>query len=232
MIIGSGNDPTGVFDNHYTLICPHCGAYSNISAISIPRYEFLDRFRPQTIGIAYRCDACNFPIFLRFKIEGYDTGSSRIIVKDDYEEVERPQETFEYGYLPKSVAEDFREALTCFSNGCYNAFAAMSRRCIQSAFTELGATGKDKVANQLKEIKETAALEDEMYDMLFQIIISGHDGAHPHLPKLSKERAAVLLELMKDVLYQLFVRKAKLQEAISLRTQAIVESKQQPPNPA
>jgi len=38
---------------------------------------------------------------------------------------------------------------------------------------------------------------------------------------LAKVLALVLLELMKDVMYQLFVRKAKIQEAMQLRTGAI-----------
>jgi len=225
MLVNSNNDPTSVFDKHFQLQCPHCGVYSNVSAISIPRYEYLLRFRPEKIGIAYRCDSCNQPIFLRFHVESYEPGSHRIRIEDKFEEVERDQETFEYQYLPKNVAKDFKEALVCYSNSCFNAFAAMCRRSIQSAFTELGATGKDRVQNQLTEIKDVTKLDDDTYDILQQIIISGHDGAHPHLPKLSAERAAVLLELMKDVLYQLFVRTAKIQEAIDLRKKVIDESK-------
>jgi len=130
-------------------------------------------------------------------------------------------------YLPAAIAEDFKEALISYSHLCYNAFAAMCRRCIQSVFIELGATGKDRVIKQLKDVQETASLDAETFDMLKQIIISGHDGAHPNLPKLSEERAGVLLEMMKDILYQLFVRQAKIQEAIELRKQAIAEQEEQ-----
>ena len=56
---------------------------------------------------------------------------------------------------------------------------------------------------------------------LKQAIVDGHDGAHPHLPRLTSERAAVLFELMKDVLYQLFVRRSKIKEAMQLRRAAI-----------
>lgn len=101
----------------------------------------------------------------------------------------------------------------------------MCRRCIQSVFTDLGAEGKDKVFNQLEDIKHTASLDDDTYDLLKQVIVSGHDGAHPHLPRLSPQRAGILLELMKDVLYQLFIRKAKIQEAINMRKQDINEAK-------
>jgi hypothetical protein len=225
MNIVHDNNPVSVFDKHYSLKCPHCGSFSNITAISIPRYEFLARFHPTKVGIVYRCDACNFPVFLRFHIEKYDLANHKIQIDSKYEVVEIAHESFEFAYLPNTVADEFREALICYSNACYNAFAAMCRRCIQSAFEELGAKGKDKVLEQLKEIKDTANLDAETFDMLQQIIISGHDGAHPHLPKLSPERATILLELMKDVLYQLFVRKAKIQEAIDLRKKDISQEK-------
>ena len=75
-------------------------------------------------------------------------------------------------------------------------------------------------------IKETTSMESDTYKILKQIIISGHDGAHPQLPKISEERAGILLELMKDVLYQLFIRKAKIQEAIALRKKEVEIKKQ------
>lgn len=142
-------------------------------------------------------------------------------MEDTYEEVERPSETFEFAYLKGDVEEDFREALTCYSNLCFNAFASMCRRTVQSVCTDFGAEGKDRVLNQLQDLKGMAEIDDDTFGLLKQIIIEGHDGAHPHLPKLNQNRAAVLLELIKDVLYQLYVRKGKLQEAMSLRKRAI-----------
>jgi len=220
MILQYDNNPQGIFDKHFTMKCPQCGVQSNISAISIPRYEFAARFQPPKLGIAYRCDSCNGTLFLRFPVALYEIINNRIVISDEYEEVERPQETFEFNFLPKTVADDFREALICYSNSCFNAFAAMCRRSIQSSFQELGAEGKDKVLNQLQDVRDTAAIDEETFDILKQIIIAGHDGAHPHLPPLSPPRAAILLELMKDVLYQLFVRKQKIRESIELRKEA------------
>ena len=135
-------------------------------------------------------------------------------------ELERPEETFEYKYLPPAVADDLREALTCYSQSCFNAFAAMCRRCIQSVAEVLGAEGTTKVEGQLKDLKGMGVIDEEAFDQLKQIMLTGHDGAHPYLPKLSPERAGVLLELMKDVLYQLFVRQAKIREAAELRRQS------------
>jgi hypothetical protein len=223
VIIRTDNNPQDVFDKHYALKCPHCGVQSNVSAISLPRYEFLLRFKPSKVGIVYRCDSCNAPVFLRFSV-AHDVGNARAVISEEYEEIERPQETFDFKYLPEDVAADFREALSCYSGGAYNGFAAMCRRTVQSVSSNLGAEGSDRVLTQLKDLKEMAQIDDDTFGTLKQIVIDGHDGAHPHLPRLNSGRAAVLLELMKDVLYQLFVRKGKLKEAMALR-QASIQAK-------
>jgi hypothetical protein len=161
---------------------------------------------------------------LKFNADYSKVGNSYVNISEDYIEIEKAKESFEFQYLPNEVKNDFEEALTCYSNNCYNAFGAMCRRCIQSSLTEMGSKGNDKVMRQLKDLKETADLDNDTFIILEQIIISGHDGTHPHLPKLSPDRAIILLELMKDVLYQLFVRKLKIQETIELRKKKIQDN--------
>jgi hypothetical protein len=216
-----------VIDTHFTVKCPRCGVPSGLSAIAIPQWDLLSRYKPPKVGIGYKCDACQQPVFLRFDVV-YDLGNHRIIFKDPFEEVERPQETYEFSYLPPQVASDFREALTSYSNSCFNAFAAMCRRTLQSGCSAIGAEGKDKVLRQIEDLRELTHIDDETFEVLKAIVIAGHDGAHPHLPALTPERAEILLELMKDVLYQLFVRKAKIQEAARARTTSIQQAKKSP----
>jgi len=52
-------------------------------------------------------------------------------------------------------------------------------------------------------------------------MLTGHDGAHPHLPEVGQERAAVLLSLLKDLVYELYTRPGKVKKAASLRQQSI-----------
>lgn len=229
MDINYQNDATQVLDQHYALRCPHCGVQSNITAISIPRYELAMRYQPAKLGIVYRCDSCNDPVYMQFEAIDYQPGNNILRINQlKYQEVQKSHETFDYKYLSVEVADNFREALTCYSNACYNAFAGMCRRTVQTIFTELGASGKDKVLAQLRDVRETASLDDEAYSILEQVTLFGHDGAHPNLPKLSPERVTVMLELMKDILYQLFVRKGKIQESIELRKKAIQSGKADP----
>lgn len=222
-MIGKTNDCSHISDHRIDLKCPHCGKFSHVTAVSIPRFEILARFRPNKVVIGYRCDACNEPICLRFPVLGFRLRDGRIDLGTDFEEIERPSETFEFSFLPPAVRADFQEALLCFSVGAHNAFAAMCRRTIQSACSDFGAKGKDKVTRQIDELKEDSGLEADDHEILRRIIIDGHDGAHPHLPKVCQARAAVLLGLMKDVLYQLYVRRGKLAEAARLRREAIAD---------
>ena len=215
--IPSDNSVQHIADQHFTIKCPHCNAISGLSLVSPPRHEYLKRFRPQWAGFAYRCDACNQPVFLKFLARP----SNFSIFDEAPVEIERPTESFELQYLPDEVAEDFKEALTCYSNSCWNAFAAMTRRTLQSAATHLGSDGSTKIQKQLDDLHQMGVVEGEDLKQLKVIMLAGHDGAHPHLPKLSAERAAVLLELTKDALYQLFVRTAKIKESARLRSKAI-----------
>lgn len=218
--VQSDEKPEIVIDQHYAIDCPHCGTSSNLTAISVPRYAQMKRYKPPKVIVGYRCDACNAAIALRFKVLD-DYHNNRVQLSTDYEELERPMVTFDYQHLPEPVQSDFREALTCYSQQCLNATAAMMRRTIQSTSTNLGAKGSDKVIKQAEEIKDAADIDEETFAIIKQVILDGHDGSHPHLPAMNTRRAAVLVELMKDVMYQIYVRKAKLQEAMKLRQEAI-----------
>ena len=219
------NSANEIIDKHYSLKCPHCNNATGLTAISLPQHQLLVRYKPKRIGICYKCDSCNDPIFLIFEVIRYDPQNHRVQISDTYETVENPTETFDFEFLPDTVRIDFEEALKCYSIKAHNAFAAMCRRSIQTAAAAMGTTGKDKVLQQINDMKEMSDIDDDTYNVLKQIIIDGHDGAHPHLPQLSAERADILLELIKDVMYQLFVRKGKLAKAAELRKSQIAEIK-------
>jgi hypothetical protein len=158
-------------------------------------------------------------VFLLHEI--LDMSGSAIKLSTEFKQVNAAVEPFEMQYLSGAVSDDFSEALTCYSHSCWNAFASMCRRCIQSVSASLGAEGSSKVQAQIKELQAMGVADEETFEQLHQIMLSGHDGAHPHLPPLSPARAAVLMQLMKNVLYQLFLRPAKIREASALRRDAI-----------
>ena len=220
MLIRSDDQIQHLIDDPVNLRCPHCSTLTALIPISVPRHALIARFELDEVGIVYRCSSCNRAVFLQYYV---NLRGNPHRLSDEFQQITTALEPFEMQYLAGAVLEDFREALTCYANSCWNAFAAMCRRCVQSVSESLGATGTTKVQAQLQELRAMGITDEETFEQLNAIMLSGHDGAHPHLPPLSPARAAILLQLMKDVLYQLFVRPARIREAGDLRKEAMVK---------
>lgn len=197
------------------LTCPHCQVVAHISASAVPRFEDLQTYRPAQVGIVYRCDACNAPIFLRFAVRMY--AANRIELSPQFTEVERAREKFSFTYLPEEVELLFREALTCYSSGAFNAFASMCRRTAQAVFADLGETGKLRLFDELNEVRELAALPAETFAHLKSILFGTATDPRPNIPVLDGHEAGIALEVMKDLLYEAYIRKGKLQQAMLVR---------------
>jgi hypothetical protein len=197
------------------LTCPHCQTLTHLTAVATPKFEDLSRRKPKHIGIVFRCDACAEPVFLKFAVKAYT--AQRIELAANYVEIERARENFPLTYLPEEAEELFKEALNCYAAGCFNAFGAMSRRTAQSLFRELGERGKLELFDTLQEIRTLAELDDDTFATLRAVLFGSDSDPWPHQPHINSESAGALLEVMRDLLYQTFVRKARLLQALTFR---------------
>ena len=125
----------------------------------------------------------------------------------------------ELAYLPREAEQLFKEALRCYSADCFNAFAAMTRRTAQSLFRELGERGKLELFDTLQHIRTLGELDDESFAVIRAVLFGSDNDPWPQQPFLDAGRAGALLEVMRDLLYQSFVRKAKLVQALAVRRQ-------------
>src|ERR1700723_1307657 len=197
------------------LTCPHCQTLTHLTATAVPPFDDLSRRKPKHIGIVFRCDACTEPVFLRFAVKAYT--AQRVELASNYAEVERARESFPLTYLPEDAEGLFKEALNCYAAGCFNAFGAMSRRTAQSLFRELGERGKLELFDTLQEIRSLPDLDDESFSVLRAVLFGSDSDPWPNQPNLTSEHAGILLEVMRDLLYQTFVRKARLIQAVTFR---------------
>jgi hypothetical protein len=198
---------------HIGLECPHCGVYANMSPQSVPKIDDLLRSKPSQIGLVFQCDACNSPVFLRFTIRAYKDNC--VELARNYVELERPKERFSFSYLPKDTEVLFREALACYSTNNFNAFASMCRRSAASAFDALGEGGKLRAFDEVMVARDIASIEDDAFDPVREILFEAE--SEQDLPLLNRAQAGILLELLKDMFYQCFVRRGKLTRAIKVR---------------
>jgi hypothetical protein len=197
------------------LTCPHCQTLTHLTAAGIPKFDELSLRKPKHVGIVFRCDACGEPIFLKFTAKAYT--ALRVELAPNYVEIERARESFPLTYLPEEAEALFKEALSCYAASCFNAFASMSRRTAQSLFRELGERGKLQLFDALQEIRLLAELDDDTFATLRAVLFGSDADPWPHQPNLNAQSAGILLEVMRDLLYQTFVRKARLVQAVTVR---------------
>jgi len=202
--------------HNFALTCPHCELLAHVTAVSIPAYAALVSMKPSHVGIVYRCDACNQPLFLKFPVKMY--AGTRIELSGRYTELERPREKFELTHLPDEIDALCREAVACFSAGCWNAFGSMCRRIAQAAFADLGEHGKLRMFDQLNDSREMAELDQETFNLLRRVLFATDSaGGRNSMPPLDANSAGILLEVLKDLLYQSYVRRGRLQQAMMMR---------------
>lgn len=202
-------------DRGLALLCPHCHVLAHITPVSVPDFNQIQLHKPNHVGIVYRCEACNGPIFLKFPVKLY--AGSRVELSPSFVELERPREKFSFTHLPEEAETLFKEALACFSSGCYNAFASMCRRAAQVVFADLGEAGKLGLYDELANIRRMAEIDDASFAVVRKVLFGSDAEPRPNLPSLDAFQAGVLLEVMKDLLYQAYVRRGRLQQAMMVR---------------
>ena len=196
-----------------SLECPYCGVFSHMRLQSAPSASQLLKDKPNHIGVVYQCDACRAPVFLRFAVKEYH--DDRVELYQNFVELERPKERFAFSYLPDDTQVLFREALTCYSTGSFNAFASMCHRTALAAFRGVGEGGKLRAFEEVMVAQEIAEIDDDSFLPIKTILFES--GREEELPLLDRIQAGILLEVMKDMLYQLYVRRGKLTRAIKVR---------------
>jgi len=202
------------------LECPYCNVYAHMSPQSVPDAAMLLRDKPKHVGLVYQCDACHAPVFLRFAVREY--AGNRVELLRNFVELERPKERFSYSYLPKHTQVLFREALSCYSNNNFNAFSSMCRRAAASAFDALGEGGKLRAFEEVMVAQDIAEIDDQSFAPIKRVLFG--TGQQEDLPLLNRAQAGVLLEVLKDMFYQCFVRRGKLTRAIKVRQFFVTEN--------
>jgi len=202
----------------FGLECPYCGVYAHMTPQSIPDVQTVLDHRPKHVGLVYQCDACQAPIFLRFGVKAF--GQDTVELNRNFLELERPKERFPFSYLPKHTEMLFREALSCYSNNNFNAFASMCRRAAASSFESMssenhGSSGKLRAFDEVMMAQDIAEIDDASFAPIKRILFETSE--EEDLPLLNRAQAGVLLEVMKDMFYQCFVRRGKLSRAIKVR---------------
>ncbi|MCA9159556.1 MAG: hypothetical protein R3E72_01895 [Steroidobacteraceae bacterium] len=205
-----------------SLTCPHCLAYSSMSVAAAPAFADVAQYKLRHVGVVLRCHSCSSPVFLRYPVKAL--GDLRIELGPQYTEIERPTERFVFTYIPEHIGNLFREALGCYSHGLHDAFASMCRRTALATFDDLGESQKLRLFDQVNDIRDFVNMDASTFGLVARIISAADLELGAAFPIFNNYQAAVLLEVMKDFLYQAFVRRGRLQHAMKVRRFFVEES--------
>ena len=70
--------------------------------------------------------------------------------------------------------------------------------------------------------QDIAGIDDEAFAPIKAVLFGS--GTHEELPLLNRAQAGVLLEVLKDMFYQCFVRRGKLTRALKVRRFFVTEA--------
>jgi len=191
--------------------CPHCGAHAQMLPVSTPKFKTLTETAPSHVALGFQCSACGEPRFGKALVRSIS--ADRVELSGGVVEIERPKERFAFTYLPAEVRELFSEALECYSSDLHNAFASMCRRTVAASVAHLPEPGQSRWQNAFAEVIEIGEIDDATAATFKRVLFN----SSASMPKIDAGQSAVLLEIMKDVLYQCHVRAAKFRAAMKMR---------------
>lgn len=200
-----------------SLRCPNCDVFSRMTLLAAPSWQTLVENRPARLGLVLDCPACSMPVFLRSAPLTF--GNEFVECDDKFEQVIAPRQRIELHLLPASIRDLVEEALGCFADGHYQAFALMCNRIAILAADELGANGKLKLFNAVTDAAQNAGVEPPLLRLCRDIFFDLD--SREDVPAISESRAAVLLSLLRDMLYQSFLRAGKLRESMRRNLQIV-----------
>lgn len=195
--------------------CPHCHTRSQITLVASPDFRSLRTTRPALTGTVFQCGACGTPFLQQYRITRNNPDSIELEVMATV--AEHTDDRFSYSYLPASIATCFRDAAGCYQHGLLQAFAAMCRLTLQAIVAEQGDHGRMRIANQVDEIAALAQLSAADVQLLRDVLFDNQSQTLVRASAMDKGMAAVLLEILKDILQQQYVRPARLRKALRMR---------------
>lgn len=110
--------------------------------------------------------------------------------------------------IPDHIRRDLDEAKMTHSVNCFRASAVMSRRVIQQACLEKGASPKKNLYQQIEELYKNGEITKNLEESATIIRWIGNDGAHPNdneNAEVTEEDSQDCLDLAEQLLHVLFV---------------------------
>jgi len=194
--------------------CPHCQKQTALTPLSRPDFATIKACKPAVTGLCFLCLNCQKPILVRYSVT--HIGETEIELAPAPALESRPDDRINLNYLPASVQKPYIDALGCYQHELIQPFGLMCKQTIEAVIKDLGEGGKLDVFNHLEELRDVFNVEPHIFTTIGEVLFDNKRSLMS-TGVFGRTEAAVLLEALKDLLYQFYIRKARLQRAVSMR---------------
>jgi hypothetical protein len=194
--------------------CPHCHKQTALTPLSRPDFATIKACKPAVTGLCFLCLSCRKPLLVRYSVE--HIGETEIELAPAAALDVRPDDRINLSYLPASVKKPYVDALGCYQHELIQPFGLMCKQTIDAVIKDLGEGGKLKVFNHLEELRDVFNVEPHIFATIGEVLFDNKRSLMS-TSVFGRTEAAVLLEALKDLIYQFYIRKARLQRAVSMR---------------
>jgi hypothetical protein len=125
---------------------------------------------------------------------------------------EHVKEGFPYNYLPVRTRQLLREAFACYAADLFLAFAVLCRRSLAAAAGTGSASNLAHFRTLFEDAITIGQINAGTRDILRDVLFGSSAES-----EITAEQAAILIEVVKDIFFQRYVRTAKLRRAIQVR---------------
>lgn len=196
--------------------CAHCDVVSEFGLLGIPDWSSLHHVRPARLAVTAICPACRLPTLLvsgplRFE-------ANRLECALPLEATPPPRVQFPLETLPATVQSLTEDALACYQYGQYLGMALLCHQVVRASNQVLGGQQRLRMFNIVTESAELADMDEPTLRLCRHILFDLSKSDVPMTPALSAGQARALLALTRDLLHQLFVRRAQMRRAMTRGT--------------
>jgi len=199
------------------IMCPHCRVKSHFTPTTHAR-----GYGGETAWIVQECDNCKQLVLTIFQVTGV---IGEPVAGGAYSPslFSEPEDVFPYfrpipdPSIPEEVAEDYSEAVLCYSAGAFDASVVISRRAIETAAILLEANPNDKLWKKIEYLGDNEVLEKSLCDLATEIRLLGnvpaaHPDKHDLLRKVDSKECKDVLDFLEAFLESVYIRPAKIEK--------------------
>lgn len=205
-------------------VCGRCGVVAHMDPVT-GVLNLPDEVRGGRFELTFSCANCrrlNLASMLDddYHVESVYYGQREEADDFDWSEAEwlpRHREIRDFPDVPQHIAQAASEATLCLSVGAFRAVGALTRAVIEAVAKEKGITS-GKLFTKIEALHDQGLIRAHVKEAAHEVRYFGNDMAHgDFVEPASSEEAAEAIELMSEVLNEVFQSVAKVERVRQAR---------------